>query len=62
MTSHEAERLGVGDRVRLDSLTATIVEAGPDYVAIQWDERPLPELYTRGGMMRFSLYNGGEQQ
>jgi hypothetical protein len=62
VTRQEAERLGVGDRIRLDSLTATIVEAGPDYVAIQWDERPLPELYTRGGLMRFSLYNGRGQQ
>jgi len=62
MTSQQAEDLEVGDRVKLDASTATIVEAGPLFVAIQWDEKPLPELYTRCGMMRFSLYSGRGQQ
>ena len=53
MTDAEAEGLQVGDRVSLDRQTATVVEAGPDFVAIQWDEQPVPELYTRARMVRF---------
>jgi hypothetical protein len=61
MTDAEAEGLQVGDRIRLDDLTATIVEAGPDFVAIQWDEQPVPELFSRAAMVRFDRYSGGQQ-
>jgi preprotein translocase subunit YajC len=62
MTDAEAEGLQVGDQVRLNDLTATIVEAGSDFVAIQWDEQSVPELYTRAAMARFDRYNSGGQQ
>jgi hypothetical protein len=62
LTREEAERLEVGDRVRLDDVAGTIVEAGPDFVAVQWDEKALPELYTRAGMVRFSSYDSRGQQ
>ena len=53
MTDAEAQGLQVGDRVSLDGRIATVVEAGPDFVAIQWDELPVPELFPRAGMVRF---------
>jgi hypothetical protein len=57
LTDDEVEKLTVGDRIKARALTGTIVEAGPDFVAIQWDEKPLPELYTRASMSGATLYN-----
>jgi hypothetical protein len=59
LTEDEVEKLKVGDRIRARALTGTIVEAGPDFVAIQWDEKPLPELYTRESMSKATLYSSG---
>jgi hypothetical protein len=62
LTDDEVEKLKVGDRIKARALTGTIVEAGPDFVAIQWDEKPVPELYTRASMSLATLYNSGGLQ
>jgi len=62
LTDDEVEKLTVGDRIKARELTGTIVQAGPDFVAIQWDEKKLPELYTRASMSGATLYNGGGLQ
>ena len=59
MTDDQVEKLTVGDRIKLGALTGTIVQAGALFVAIQWDEKDLPELYTRAAMSKASIYNGG---
>lgn len=56
MTDDQLEKLTVGDRIRLGSLTGTIVQAVGMFVGIQWDEKELPELYTRAAMRQASLH------
>jgi hypothetical protein len=58
LTDDQVEKLTVDDRIKLGALTGTIVQAGALIVAIQWDEKDLPELYTRGAMGQASLYMG----
>jgi hypothetical protein len=58
LTDDQVEKLTVGDRIELGALTGTIVQAGALFVAIQWDEKDLPELYTRAAMGQASLYMG----
>ena len=58
MTDDQVEKLTVGDRIKLGALTGTIVQAGALFVAIQWDEKDLPELYTRAAMGQASLHMG----
>jgi hypothetical protein len=58
LTDGQLEKLTVGDRIRLGALTGTIVQAVGMFVGIQWDEKELPELYTRAAMRQASLYLG----
>jgi hypothetical protein len=51
MTEGEVERLKIGDRLRLEDRTGTILAFydsvdGPRLVAIKWDEEAKPEAYT----------------
>jgi hypothetical protein len=50
LTDEQVERLTVGDRIKLGAVTGTIVQAVGLFVAIQWDEKDLPELYTRAAV------------
>ena len=52
MTDDETAKLTVGDRIKLGTLTGTIIEVGSLLVTVQWDEKDLPELYTRASMLR----------
>jgi hypothetical protein len=62
LTDDQVQKLTVGDRIKLGALTGTIVQAVGMFVGIQWDEKELPELYTRAAMGQASLYMGGGQQ
>ena len=56
MADDQVKKLTVGDRIKLGALTGTIVQAVRMFVGIQWDEKELPELYTRGAMRQASLH------
>jgi hypothetical protein len=56
LTDDQVQKLTVGDRIKLGALTGTIVQAVGMFVGIQWDEKELPELYTRAAMGQASLH------
>jgi hypothetical protein len=62
LTDDQIEKVTVGDRIKLGAVAGTIVQAGRSFVAIQWDEKDLPELYTRAAMGQASLYMAKELQ
>jgi hypothetical protein len=56
LTDDQVQKLTVRDRIKLGALTGTIVQAVGMFVGIQWDEKELPELYTRAAMGQASLH------
>jgi hypothetical protein len=62
LTDDQIEKVTVGDRITLGAVAGTIVQAGALVVAIQWDEKDLPEFYTRAAMGQASLYMCKGQQ
>ena len=58
VTDDQIEKVTIGDRIKLGAVAGTIVQAGALVVAMQWDEKDLPELYTRAAMGQASLYMG----
>jgi len=61
LTDDQVQKLTVGDRIKLGALTGTIVQAGALFVAIQWDKKDLPELYTRAAMGHRGFFATAEE-
>jgi hypothetical protein len=52
LTEDQTEKVTVGGRIKLGAVTGLSTNLERSFVAIQWDEKDLPELYTRAAIGR----------